>query len=367
MQKRRIWQYWTAALIALLAIAGVGSAANAALPIAQPAQQVASADVGNTNSKPGAVNCADVATYHLEMQTNLRAAEILAACGYYGAAAAVKAQQQPVKGGNMPVPAAIGGTDANVILPDATYPKVTQSESFVWGFGNTVVVHYNDSRASGGCYAGISYSTDGGTTWTRNGGAGTSPICAGHGTNYGDPTVVHDNAHNVWVASDLATGCGGQGIGIWTSPDAITWTAGACAHNGASDDRQSHWVDNTPSSPYYGRQYITWNDYAQQQQIRVVTSTDGGTTWSAPVNITTTFVRNIQDTGSQDATGTAYVAGMDEQGGGLNNRINHMYKSINGGATWTDSVMGAAFPGPGRATSGYFALVFSTIWRHMGW
>ena len=33
----------------------------------------------------------------------------------------------------------------------------------------------------------------------------------------------------------------------------------ACAHSGSNDDRESMWVDNTPTSPFYGRMYISWN------------------------------------------------------------------------------------------------------------
>ena len=52
------------------------------------------------------------------------------------------------------------------------------------------------------------------------------------------------------------------GLGVWTSRTAVTWTTGACAHSGSSDDRESGWVDNDPTSPFYGRMYLTWNNFA---------------------------------------------------------------------------------------------------------
>src|SRR5256886_11805771 len=58
---------------------------------------------------------------------------------------------------------------------------------------------------------------------------------------------------------------------------------------------------------------------------------------------------------------------MNEGGGGLTTRQNVMYRSTNGGVSWTSTNAGPTFQGPGRATNGYFALVFSSIWRHMGW
>src|SRR5207302_6907080 len=113
----------------------------------------------------------------------------------------------------------------------------------------------NDSRTAPGNYSGVSRSIDGGVTFTR---LNPSPFASGHGTNYGDPIVVYNARLGKWFAGDLATGCGGQGIGLWTSLDGLTWSVGACVHNNTSggDDRESMWVDNNPSSPFYGRMYI---------------------------------------------------------------------------------------------------------------
>jgi hypothetical protein len=60
---------------------------------------------------------------------------------------------------------------------------------------------------------------------------------------------------------------------------------------------------------------------------------------------------------------------MDEGGGGANTRQNVMYKSIDGGVTWTSSTMGARFKPVGNsqcASNTYFEKV-NPIWRHMGW
>ncbi len=72
------------------------------------------------------------------------------------------------------------------------------------------------------------------------------------------------------VRGDLVAGgdCGGQGIGLWNSPDGITWTTGACPHNGSEDDRESMWVDNNPASPFYGRMDISWNDFAAGEGLQ---------------------------------------------------------------------------------------------------
>ena len=317
---------------------------------------------------PPGFDCSKVHELGIDKQDNMRAGLIMIACGLVEGRSSSpgdrfaqwvqKLLPQPL------APSFIGGADVDAILPDGSFPKVTQSETMEWcGPNNTCVINYNDSRTSPGCYSGISYSTDNGTTWHPS-----QQLCTGHGTNFGDPIVVYNAALNMWFAGDLATGCGGQGIGMWTSPDGVTWTAGACAHNGSSDDRESMWVDNNPASPHFGRMYISWNDFAQSQQIRV-TFSDNGTTWSAPVNVNNTFIRNIQLTGDLQGGGNVYVAAMNEgSGGGLQPRQNIIYRSTDGGATWNAGVnAGSACQGPGRSTSGFFALVFSSIWRHMGW
>src|SRR5438876_9854036 len=318
---------------------------------------------------PPGFDCSKIHELGIDKQDNMRAGAIMIACGVAeggsapaGGTSGSSTFSRLVKN-LLPAPLFIGGSDVDVILPDGTYPKVTQSETMEWGGpNNTWVVNYNDSRTSGACYSGLSYSTDNGVTWHAG-----QPLCSGHGTNFGDPIVVYNVRLGLWFAGDLATGCGGQGVGFWTSPDGITWTPGACGHNGSGDDRESMWVDNNPASPFYGRMYVSLNNFGQSQQIQV-THSDDGIAWSAAVNVTNSFIRNIQLTGDLQGSGNVYLAAMNEGGGGLTNRQNIIYRSTDGGATWNAGVnAGPACQGPGRAISGYFALAFSSIWRHMGW
>ena len=119
--------------------------------------------------------------------------------------------------------------------------------------------------------------------------------------------------------------------------------------------------------------YVSWNNFADGGSLRVRFSTDNGLTWNnerqlAPAS---PFIRDVQITGDL-ATGTVYVAGMNEMGGGLTTRANKIYKSTDGGNTWANTFTGAAFPGPGVTTcpNPYFACMFPDTggyWRHMGW
>jgi BNR/Asp-box repeat len=345
-----------------LALLGLGTFSTITASSAQAQQKHKIIDV---QGLPPGFDCSTIHEKGIDKMENFRSGAIMIACGEaQGGSAPGTANGifSRLIQNLLPEPLSIGGSDVDVILPDGTSPKVTQSESMEWGGpNNTWVVNYNDSRTSSGCYSGLSYSTDNGTTWHAG-----QPFCSGHGTNYGDPIVVYNARLGMWFAGDLATGCGGQGIGLWTSPDGITWTTGACAHSGTSDDRESMWVDNNPASPFYGRMYISYNDFAINNGALYVTYSDNGTTWTQ-VQLNPGFIRDIQVTGDLQGSGRVYVATMNEGGGGLTIRQNVMYRSSDGGVTWTSSNAGPSFQGPGRATSGYFALAFSTIWRHMGW
>ena len=189
------------------------------------------------------IDCSQINQYHLLVQENLRALKALVECGI-------------VKGGGPPSAREAEEEDypapPNVLVSNRTCTSqstCTKSENMVWSSpdGQTIVVNYNDLSETS--TSGTSYSTNGGATFTE---IIPAPFEKGHGTNVGDPIVVFNQKLNKWFAGDLATGCGGQGTGLWTSPDGINWTAGACAHNGAFDDRESMWVDNDPTSAGYG-------------------------------------------------------------------------------------------------------------------
>src|SRR6267143_1654558 len=324
--------------LALFAVTPVGSgAAGSTAGKAQQKYNPAGSSIDLSVLPPG-FDCSNVHEKGIDKQDNMRAGVIMIACGLAEGGSA------PARGASgsstfsklinslLPAPLFIGDSDVDVILPDGSFPKVTQSESMEWGGpNNTWVVNYNDSRTSGGCYSGLSYSTDNGATWHAG-----QPLCCG------------------------------QGIGLWTSSNGVTWTTGACAHNGGQDDRESMWVDNNPASPFYGRMYISYNDFNIGSGALYVVYSDNGTTWT-PVQLNPGFIRDIQMTGDPQGSGRVYVAAMNEGGGGLTTRQNVMYRSTNGGVSWTSVNVGPALQGPGRATSGYFALAFSTIWRHMGW
>jgi len=313
------------------------------------------------------VDCSQIGAQGILMQDNMRAGRVLIECGIIPAGHPMKTSE-----------VAPGAPNIQVSNRNCTSgSSCTKSENMVWAStkdnGKTIVINFNDDNPGNGSnYSGVAYSLDSGATFTQ---ISPSPFATGHGTNFGDPIVVFNSKLNTWFAGDLATGCGGQGIGLWSAKKPKKWKVGACAHNGGGDDRESMWVDNEPTSGTYGRMYISWNDFVNGGALSVVYS-DNGTTWSAPVVVNPGFIRDVQITGSprgatrfEGANSTVFVAAMDEGNGGSSTRQNVMYKSLDGGKTWTSATLGARFNpvGDGVCPSNSYFEKVNPIWRHMGW
>jgi hypothetical protein len=327
---------------------------------------------------PAGFDCAKIRELGIDKQENFRAGAIMIACGEAegGSAASGGAFSQFVQA--LLQPSAYGGTDVDLITGTETFPNVTQSETFTASNPdnpNQIVVAYNDSRGRNVSpinISGASFSTDGGNTFVRVTGAnGQSPFS----NTVGDPVILYNRPTGIWFTIWLDGGCGGQGLGGYktTTPgNANSWTH-YCIHTNSQDDRESGWADNNPSSPFYGRMYTSWNDFnVGGGALFVRYSTDNGVTWTNARQITsgTPFIRNVQITGDL-ATGDVYVAGMNEGGGGFpHNDSNLIFRSTDGGNTWSNTYTGPSFPGPGVTAVGYFACMFTDgggYWRHEGW
>jgi hypothetical protein len=361
----------------LLALAGVLPAVLGLGTFSAQAQQNYSTTSSIHPLVPAFFDCSKIREMGIDKQQNLRAGAIMIFCGEAkggepSETSLSSAFSKLVQGAMAPL--TYGTTDVDLITGTETFPHITQSETFTTANPDDptqIVVAYNDSRgfdANPMTGAGASVSTDGGNTFTRLAKAnGQSPF-----DNSSSPVVLYNKPSQTWFTVWLDGGCSGLGGYKSTTPwDPNSWTH-FCVHSGL-DDRESGWADNNPSSPFFGRMYISWNDFNQPNaNIFVTFSSDGGATWHSPVMVSTqsTFIRNVQMTGDL-ATGDVYIAGMDEGGGGFPHKdTNLIFKSTDGGNTWTNTYTGPQFPGPGVTFVGYFACMFldgGGYWRYEGW
>ncbi len=363
-----------------LALLGFCAFSALAASMAQAQQKDKSTTKSIIQLVPPGFDCASLRALGIDKQENLRAGALMIFCGQaVGGSASAFGETSPfVQELLAPL---FGAADVDLVTGAEISPNITQSETFTAANPDNpdeIVVAYNDSRginANPINISGASVSTDGGNTFTRLTRAnGQSPFS----NTFGDPVALYNRPTGTWFTVWLDAASGGQGLGGYksTNPsDPNSWTH-FTVHNNSADDRESGWADNNPSSPFYGRMYISWNDFnVGGGALRVTFSIDNGATWHSPVTVsnTGTFVRNVQITGDLGGNGVVYIAGMDEGGGGFpHNDNNLIFKSTDGGATWTNTYTGPSFPGPGRTTcpNPYFACMYTDTggyWRHEGW
>jgi hypothetical protein len=243
----------------------------------------------------------------------------------------------PVLPTGQPVPAGVqqGGPDVRVNGVDPEVSSTTQSETSIAINPNTGAIcsTYNDSyhyhiQLQG--YIGFSRSIDGGASFQDG---GVMPPDGG-GRSRGDPSVVWraTDAHFYFTSIHENTTSYAYGLGLWRSTDdCATFQWVGLAHAGSSDDKEFMAVDNAPSSPYYGRLYVAWTDFAAGGYIRLVRS-DNGTSWSAPLTLSTST--SVQGAWPAVApNGDVYVAWLRWTTGDLMSF--EIVRSTNGGVSFT--------------------------------
>src|SRR5205823_14972573 len=78
-----------------------------------------------------------------------------------------------------------------------------------------------------------------------------------------DPVILVNRPSGTWYTGWLDGAFGGQSLGGYkstTPSNANSWTH-YCVNNNNNDVRESGWADNNPASPFYGRMYVSWNDF----------------------------------------------------------------------------------------------------------
>src|SRR5207248_10231419 len=118
-------------------------------------------------------------------------------------------------------------------------------------------------------------------------------------------------------------------------------------------------------SPLYGRMYVSWNDFAVGGGRLFSTHSDNGTTWTTPIalDITGTFIRDGQVTGSPNGDGTVFVSGHTES----TTDTTYMFRSTAGGLTWAQLTVNTYTPAGSTAVAGCSFRAIAPIWRAPEW
>lgn len=232
-------------------------------------------------------------------------------------------------------------TDESVDVPVTTVNS-TQSENsiFVNPQNAQSLLQSNNSTTQpvGSIYGANSFlSTDAGDTW------GGSVNGAG-GTNSGDPTTAISLSGRYYVGYIHSSG--GQGVS-YSTDGGITWTAKLVAPAppgfGNMLDKNHMWIDNSPTSPFEGNLYNAWTNFGgnNNNQIEISRSIDEGETWSPSVNISSAVNAGNHNQGVNIQTGPngeVYVLWIIYDNWPSDEKALGFAKSMDGGATWQPAV-----------------------------
>jgi hypothetical protein len=160
--------------------------------------------------------------------------------------------------------------------------------------GDHIVVSSNDY---GSCCDQYYTSFDAGKTWRTGNMSHLGPNYIGS-----DPITVFDPKHetvvhlsiNFKVSSGIPA-TNGNVVASVSQDGGLTWAVPTIVGRGVGArlflDKEDATVDVDPSSPYYGRIYVTWSAFLGtarrylESPIMLSHSDDGGTTWSTPIEI----------------------------------------------------------------------------------
>ena len=231
------------------------------------------------------------------------------------------------------------------------------------------------SNDYGSCCDEYYTTLDGGQTWSTGNMSIEKPLKIGS-----DPVTVFDVRHRTAIHSSLsyqvqhAAGtqtCDGDLVVSISRDNGLSWLKPVVVDDGIGCDfsktqlfNDKEWIvtDNNPSSPFYGRTYLTWSKFESaageyiSSAIFEAHSDDGGFTWTTPKEISgsnpalCTF-QNVGPAGECDQNqfsvptigpdGTVYVAFENEQNQSLwepGEQFEDQYlmvTSTNGGATFS--------------------------------
>jgi|GEM_PF-1244554 len=186
---------------------------------------------------------------------------------------------------------------------------------------------------------GVSFSTDGGQTWTESA-ALTLPPGA---TVMTDPTLAWDDLGNIFLVGLVGNNpptWNTIGMAVYKSTNGgQNWGTPLLIHSSSNDDKQWAAGDTNPASPHHGNVYAVWDDGALMRFARTL---DHGATWIGVGASTIGGSSLTNDSFSPElnvaANGDIYIVYINGQSG----PDIKFLKSTDGGETFTGPFVAAA-------------------------
>src|SRR6266568_755732 len=209
----------------------------------------------------------------------------------------------------------------------------TEVEPDTYSNGSTIVATFQVGRVfdGGSCDIGFATSANNGASWTPGLLPGTTHFATPPGPydRISDPSVAFDARHNTWLISSLAlTGASGAAVLVSQSTNGgTTWANPVTVHAQSGVDKNWIVCDNTSTSTFYGHCYVEWDNNAAGNLLQMSTSTNGGTSWSAPATNNTGVIGG-QPVVRPDGTVIVPIDNANETAIGA-------FNSTNGGASWS--------------------------------
>lgn len=250
------------------------------------------------------------------------------------------------------VPGAIAGATVALTrvsadpFTDPSSQHATEVEPDTFASGSTVVAAYQVGRSVTGGANDIGYarSPNGGSNWTTSGflpgltsTAGAYADPASPYVDVSDPSVAYDPSHDVWLIASIPVLPDGSTPGVLVSRSTNGGrTFGPRVQIPAPPvkrvDLDKSWIvcDGTPTSSHYGTCYTEFDNAAEDEQVYMSSSTDGGVTWSTP----TSPAGAPKGLGGQplvQPNGTVIVPFWT-----INKTVD-VFRSTDGGSSWTSA------------------------------
>ncbi len=241
--------------------------------------------------------------------------------------------------------------NTDLLQPGPVAQPETQAEPYLAANPENplnLVAAYQESRFVNGGARALNYSTsfDGGATWTEGILPGMSVAAGGPWERASDPWVAFGPNNRVYYVSLLFNqSTPDNAIGVSHSSDGgSTWSSPVEVHRSTIDfnDKEAITADTYAASPHFGNVYVAWDKNKRQgsefvaQQLLVARSTDGGLTWDNPKKVKKKG-SNIGAIPRVGPDGTVYVVWA---GGGIEDSQLSVFfsKSTNGGKKWSKPV-----------------------------